>query len=111
MSCPGAGVLFGIARAHFYAPYFPRSWRNSRQGIFGIERRIQGEVEATTPKQQPQRASLLATGDGAGLASPLSRLKARSHSRYTGNGYATIAIRLHQAWHSGYYEGSTTRSW
>ena len=30
-----------------------------------------------------QRASLLGIGDGASLASPLSRLKACSHSHYT----------------------------
>ena len=48
-----------------------------------------------TPKQQPQRVSLLGTGDGASLASPLSRSKACSHLHYTGNGYAAIAIGLH----------------
>ena len=46
---------------------------------------------------------------GASLVSPLS--KACNHSHYTGNSYAENAIGLHQAWHSGYYEGSTARGW
>ena len=79
--------------------------------FFGIEHRSQGEGKAMTPKQQPQRASIVRTGAGISLALPLSRSKACNHSYYTGKGYATIAIRLPQAWHSGYYEGSTTKGW
>ena len=78
--------------------------------FFGIEHRSQGEGEAMTLKQQPQRASALGTGADASLASPLSRSKACSHSYYTRNGYVAITTGLHQAWHSGYYEGSTTRA-
>ena len=85
--------------------------RTQSKVIFGIEHRIQGESKAMTPKQQPQRASTVRTGAGFSLASPLSRSKACNHSHYTGNGYATIAIGLPQAWHSGYYEGNTTRGW
>ena len=44
-----------------------------------------------TPKKQPQRMSLLETGNGASLASPLTRSKACSHLHYTGNSYVAIA--------------------
>ena len=92
-------------------PYFSHGWGSLKQGVFGIEHRSQGEGEAMTPKQQPQRASTVRTGASVSLASLLSRSKACNHSYYIGNGYTTIAIGLPQAWHSGYYEGSTTRGW
>ena len=71
--------------------------------FFERERRIQGKGEAMTPKeQQPQRASLLGIGDGASLASPLSRSKACSHLHYT---RPETAMRQSQ---SGYIKHGTT---
>ena len=89
-------IVWNSACAYLCAIFF-HGWGTRGKVFFGIEHRSQGEGEAVTPKQQPQRVSTLGTGAGASLASPLSRLKACSQSYYTGNSYAAIAIGLHQA--------------
>ena len=101
--CPGDGALFGIAHAHIYMSYFPCGWRNLRQDVFWKRTQNSGERRSNDSKeQQPQRASLLGIGDGASLASPLSRSKACIHSYYT---RPETAMRQSQ---SGYFKHGTT---
>ena len=55
---PGDGALFGIAHAHIYTPYFPPGWGIQGKVFFGRERRIQGEGEAMTPKNNNYKEHL-----------------------------------------------------
>ena len=62
---------------------------------------FRGRRSNDSKEQQPQRANLLGIGDGASLASPLSRSKACSHSHYT-----RLEMAMRQS-HSDYIKHGT----
>ena len=109
----GWGIVWNSACAYLRA-IFP-SWLGELEArCFWNRTQNSGERQSNDSKeQQPQRTSLLGIGDGASVAIALIEIESlQSFALHpTGNSYTAIAIWLHQAWHNGYYEGSTTRGW